>query len=169
MSREQAALLRVHAVKGAATGLLVGLAGAVFIACASSSPRPASVPAAQTNAGSSTPVPGGDRHAQIEQLSAKLDEQQGSLQTLPAPAPNAPSCGSACEQMAAAEESKDAACHPAKTQSCTDVCTLSDSICDTKDKICNLAADMPGDAWAAGKCTDAQSSCAAAHGRCCSC
>ena len=52
---------------------------------------------------------------------------------------------------------------------CQDVCTLADSICDAADEICELARALPGDRWAAGRCTAGQDSCARARERCCAC
>ena len=52
---------------------------------------------------------------------------------------------------------------------CQDVCNLSDSICDAADEICRIAAAMPGDDWAAGRCSAGASSCAHARTRCCGC
>jgi hypothetical protein len=63
----------------------------------------------------------------------------------------------------------DTTCHPAATQTCTDSCQLSDTICDNADKICKLAAELVGDTWAAGKCDTAKQTCDAAHAKCCAC
>jgi hypothetical protein len=52
---------------------------------------------------------------------------------------------------------------------CQDVCSLADSICDAADEICRLADALPGDAWAAGRCTAGNESCAKARARCCGC
>lgn len=52
---------------------------------------------------------------------------------------------------------------------CTDVCTLGDSICDDASKICELAEQLPGDAWAAEKCANGKRACGDARQRCCEC
>ncbi len=150
-------------MKGAFIGVVAGLSAALLIACAAQHAASSSMPPPSSAGGA------GDPHAQIEALSAQLDQKRDQLQTTAARPQPAVACGEACERMATAQEAKDAACHPAKTQSCSDVCTLSDSICETKDKICNLAGELPGDAWAEGKCADAKSSCDTAHTRCCTC
>jgi hypothetical protein len=71
--------------------------------------------------------------------------------------------------MTVPPKSTDAACHPAATQTCTDSCKLSDSICDDAKKICDLADQLPGDGWAAGKCASGNASCTDAHAHCCDC
>jgi hypothetical protein len=63
----------------------------------------------------------------------------------------------------------DPACHPAATERCTDACTVATSICTNQQKICDLANQLAGDDWAAGKCERARASCRAAHDNCCSC
>jgi hypothetical protein len=52
---------------------------------------------------------------------------------------------------------------------CEDVCSLADSICDAAGEICKLAGSLPGDAWAAGRCSAGASSCERARERCCGC
>jgi hypothetical protein len=65
--------------------------------------------------------------------------------------------------------SEDPSCKPAARDTCKDSCTLGDSICGNAKRICDLAAELPADRWAADKCTTATSSCTAAHDRCCGC
>lgn len=52
---------------------------------------------------------------------------------------------------------------------CRDSCTLATSICSNAERICRLAADLAGDDWAAGKCSDAASVCRQATADCCDC
>jgi hypothetical protein len=52
---------------------------------------------------------------------------------------------------------------------CGDVCTLSDSICANAGKICDLAARLPGDAWAEERCDAGKAACLEAAQRCCAC
>jgi hypothetical protein len=52
---------------------------------------------------------------------------------------------------------------------CHDVCSIADAICDNADRICRIAGELPGDAWAADKCDSAKASCREARERCCGC
>jgi hypothetical protein len=52
---------------------------------------------------------------------------------------------------------------------CRDICTLGDYICQAADDICRIAADLPGDEWARRKCATAKASCAEARERCTAC
>jgi len=135
----------------------------VVLACASAS-RQTMATAPQANTAGATPMPAGDPRAQIEELSNRIaaERQQMSLAppTEPMAAPTAP---------LGVSHIQDASCHPASTATCSDTCTLSDSICDNAGKICKLADSLPGDDWAAGKCNTAKQTCSGAHKRCCEC
>ncbi|HEX7837935.1 MAG TPA: hypothetical protein VF469_10760, partial [Kofleriaceae bacterium] len=78
-------------------------------------------------------------------------------------------CASAMAEPFATPTTADPACHPQASARCKDACTLSDSICNNQQRICDLAKQLAGDDWAAGKCTSARASCQAAHASCCSC
>ena len=56
-----------------------------------------------------------------------------------------------------------------QNQTCRDVCTLSDSICNAASRICELSDQLVGDTDAAGKCQKGKKSCEAAQQRCCDC
>ncbi len=58
---------------------------------------------------------------------------------------------------------------PPPTQACSDICTLAGSICDDAKRICDLAAQLAGDDWAAEKCESGRLSCEKASERCCNC
>jgi len=148
-------------MKAAIAGLLAGAVCAGLIACASSPMQQA--PATSPHTG---PMPG-DSHEQIVQWMTDIDRAKTDQAAVPASA--ATSCGPGCEAVADAVHTNDNTCSPPPTQTCTDVCKLGTTICDTKDKICNLAGQMHGDQWAADKCTDATASCTSAHEKCCSC
>jgi hypothetical protein len=60
-------------------------------------------------------------------------------------------------------------CPPVPPKACYDVCSLADAICDNAERICSIAAETPGDAWAAEKCDSAKASCREAKDRCCAC
>ncbi|HEY5920464.1 MAG TPA: hypothetical protein VIV11_02280 [Kofleriaceae bacterium] len=76
--------------------------------------------------------------------------------------------GAPAEPMAVPTAAQDPTCKPAKTETCTTSCTLSDSICKNSEAICRLAAGM-NDAWARGRCAKANKTCERAKGRCCGC
>ncbi len=61
------------------------------------------------------------------------------------------------------------ACARSPRETCQDVCRLGDSICDNAAAICDLAAELPGDAWAAGRCDSGKVACKRGNDRCCSC
>lgn len=138
-----------------------------IVACATASQRPAA-PAA-TAAHEQPPMMAGDPHAQIEQLSANIEQQRQQM-GLPA---HATTAAAAAVPMAATPlpppAAQDKTCHPAPSETCSDSCKLSDSICDSAGKICKLAEDLAGDTWAADKCTTARDTCDAAHHKCCGC
>jgi hypothetical protein len=63
-----------------------------------------------------------------------------------------------------------AVCEPEPVSAtCNDVCDLADAICDNAERICDLASELPGDSWAADKCTSSKASCKEAKQRCCTC
>ena len=106
-------------------------------------------------------MPAGSPHDEIEKLDAKIEDSRVLMQ-LTAPAAG----GSATMPMSVAT---DPACHPAPSDACHDSCTLASSICDNATKICDLAAQLEGDTWAAGKCEGAKATCSSAHAKCCGC
>ena len=151
--------------------LAVALAAAAvwFAACASerqAARGPTITEVAPQQTGETQPT---GPHGEIERLAHEIDTQRLQM-ALPelAPAP-------ACEQCTATPMSEpvtvasDAQCHPGQSTTCHDSCTLSDSICGNAAKICDLAAGLPDDGWAAQHCTSAKQTCDAAHAKCCAC
>lgn len=144
-----------------------------IVACAGAkrqAPSPAvapreTAPAAAVEPRPVSPMPG-DPRTEIEELSQAIEARRADL-GLAEPPPVA-SPGPATP-MATIPSSTDATCRPAKTERCTSSCTLSDSICKNAARICELASQLEGDAWAANKCTRAKQTCTAAHDTCCSC
>jgi hypothetical protein len=121
----------------------------------------------QSSAVTATPMEPGSPHAQIAQLSQQLDDRR---QQLGLPVPSVNGCQPSCAVSAMSVEPRgDAQCHPGQSDACSQTCTLADSICDNAQKICELASQLPGDAWAAQKCSDGKSTCEAAHAKCCAC
>ena len=55
------------------------------------------------------------------------------------------------------------------TETCQDICTLRDAICDNAQDICRIAGQLEGDAWADEKCKSAKASCKEATQKCCQC
>ncbi len=145
-------------------GVVAGVCGAAAIAaCAAGGRAPAAagvVPAMVT--------PGGtDGRSEIQRLDRELAAAREKL-GLPEPVdlgPGPPSPLAVTPQP----PTPDPTCHPAKTDACSDTCTLADAICADAAKICELAQQLPGDTWAAGRCTAGDQSCTAARGRCCGC
>jgi hypothetical protein len=157
--------MKYSLLAGAACGALF----AVALACGGARPRAAtSAPSAEATDGTRAQ---GDPRAQIEALDREIanDMVKANL----APPATAPCSGAACAAAMSAPfvtpTATDLQCRPAPTQHCTDVCTLSTSICNNQQKICDLAKQMPGDDWAANKCESARASCKAANDSCCTC
>jgi hypothetical protein len=141
---------------------------AVALACGGARPKAAaSAPAAQ----STDERAQGDPRAQIDALDREIANDMAKA-NLAQPA-TAPCTGAACAAAMSAPfvtpTATDLQCRPAATQHCTDVCTLSTSICNNQQKICDLAKQLPGDDWAANKCESARASCKAANELCCTC
>ena len=146
--------------------LLLGASCAVALACGGSQTKTAAAPAT---------APGregaGDPHAEIEALDHQITDELARAQ-LPAPPAtcSGPACAQAMSQPFAVPSIGDAQCRPpASGTRCDDVCTLSTGICTNQRRICELAGQLPGDDWAAGKCESARASCKVARERCCSC
>ncbi|MGE5185064.1 MAG: hypothetical protein ACM31C_23510 [Acidobacteriota bacterium] len=114
------------------------------------------------------PAAGGPR-GEIEQLSNQIEAQRAQM-ALPEP-PAAPQMATTpnATPMGQVPSSHDEACHHGTSQTCTDSCDLSDQICGNAQKICDLAQQLQGDAWAAGKCERGKQTCDAAHASCCAC
>lgn len=110
-----------------------------------------------------------DAHAQIEALDRQIADELRSAQLAVPAAACAGSCATAVATPFAVPALDDAACHPAPSPTCTDACNLSSSVCTNQQKLCDLAAQLAGDDWAAGKCASARESCKTTRDRCCSC
>jgi hypothetical protein len=149
--------------RGRAAGARAVL-GLLLASCASGAPKtaaPAPVAAAAAPR---------DPRAEIEALDRAITDELGRAHVA---APATAACtGAACATAMAtpfAAPASGATCGPAPSDRCTDVCTLSTSICENQQKLCELAQRLPGDDWAANKCTRARASCTAAHDACCGC
>lgn len=112
----------------------------------------------------------GDPRGQIRSLDAHIDQQLGEMGLDP------PSDGDVTAAMVgprtwAFPESTaiDTCATPPTGEQCGDVCTLTDAICDDAKKICDLADQLGGDAWATQKCESGKLSCEKSTERCCEC
>lgn len=138
--------------------VVAGALIASIIAACASSPRSTTAPEAPAPAQvmpSSSP-----EHAQIQQLADQIDRQRGTLQ-LSEPHATPMAAGSAV--------APPPTCKRDPSETCTQTCQLSDSICDNAKKICDIAQTLRDDDWAANKCADANATCAAASKQCCEC
>jgi len=153
----------------AAAGCVALLAVALLamgLACGGSRPK----------AAASAPSPAAaemreEPRAQIEALDREIASDMAKANVAPpviAPC-SGPSCAAAMSTPFATPTTIDSVCRTAQSQRCTDVCTLSTSICNNQQKICDLAKQLPGDDWAANKCESARASCKASNESCCTC
>jgi len=154
-------------------GIALGAWCAVVIACAAASKsamQPAPGPETATHA--QPPMPGSPRDEEINRLANEIEAQRVEL-GLPQPAPPPFTCaGATCPQsaqeLAAGVPTPTRECKPTG-ETCTQACTLADSICSNAKKICDIASQLDGDRWAATKCSDGTQTCKDAKLRCCGC
>ncbi len=145
---------------------------ALVTACAmGGAKRSASAPqSAETSAAGAAPSQsplGEDPTTEINRRYAEVEKQRDALQ-LPEPEISSPLAPSGANPMAETPKSTDATCKPAKNDTCSQSCELSDSICDNATRICTLASEMKSE-WAYEKCAKAKSTCETSHEKCCSC
>ena len=143
----------------AALGLCAGLAVALAIACGAAPMQSAPAP---VHAVEGRPD---NLHAQIEALDKDIGDREGGAQLAPVGGAEVSAAGAIT--MDAAAQVCTPPAHPSDT--CGDACKLGDAICDDAGRICALADQLPGDAWAAGKCASGKASCERARQRCCDC
>lgn len=166
-------LLRQAAMKG----ILFGMGCAVLVACAAGGAKQSRVSAPPTAGADASMMPqpnGSGEHAEIAQLDQAItDELTKRNLAVPADA----TCGPACDMGAIAMDTKPVqqdprmqSCKPGASETCSDSCTLSDSICKNADRICTIAHQLGDhDAYANDKCVRGSQSCQASKQRCCSC
>ena len=87
-----------------------------------------------TSSDTAAPIPQ-DSHAQIEQLDREIADARTKL-GLPEVAPVAPCTGPDCQMSTPMVSTADPSCHPGASDSCSNTCTLADSICGNATKIC---------------------------------
>ena len=148
--------------------LVLGVVAAIAVACGGSAKKsaaPSVMPApAQHDVGA------GDPRAQITAIAEQMNDELSQLSLPPVAEPRA--VGSGMVEAASAtppRPSADPTCKPAASDTCKSSCKLSDSICDSAKKICDIAAGMSNDAWATGKCNSGNDSCTSSREKCCAC
>jgi hypothetical protein len=134
-----------------------GLAAAALAACSAGARKP------EATATMAPPLSGrpDDLRERIRALDAEIAQQ---LETGDLEAPDA-TAAAAMGGTSMAEVRTT--CEHVPSQRCDDVCKLSGSICDNATAICELADQLPGDAWASERCGAAKASCQRASERCC--
>jgi len=142
---------------GRALGL--GAWVALMVACAARQAGPATP---RSNASMLDGRPD-ELHARITELDRRIAAARDQLGTA-APDASATAAMSELDVAAAA-----LTCTRSASETCTDVCTLGDSICDDAQSICEISAQLVGDAWAAERCDGGKASCKAASEKCCAC
>ncbi len=178
LRRREEALLQLHVNMKSLVGILLGSLLALVIGCAAkSAPRSTAAPTA--TAAEQPPEPaavGGSAtpQSEIKLLDEQISDDMAKL-SLTRPTAQPMTCtGADCKQQlsgaaVAAEEPSPPTCKP-KGDTCTQACTIKDSICKNATRICQLAIDLGGnDAYANDKCSSGNASCEAAKQRCCGC
>ena len=152
-------------VKAAVVNLVVAVACCAAIAACGAKQKSAAPAAPEaTSAPSVMPASPRDQILELDDLIAAdraklaLDEPTDAMVQ-----------GAPAQPLGAMPSSADPKCRPAASETCKTSCTLSDSICSNADKICRLAQDMAGDAWAQNKCAKANQTCEASRTKCCGC
>jgi hypothetical protein len=141
--------------------LIGGLAIAGLVACGGArqtAPAPA--------AGEPSVPLAGETHAAIEALDAQIAADLDKLGIVRPPPPLGAAPFAVSDIV---KPSADPTCTAGTSDTCKDTCTLADSICDNAGRICEIAGELVGDAWAAEKCASGKASCDAARERCCGC
>jgi hypothetical protein len=107
-----------------------------------------------------------DPATQVEKLHDDVVARRDAL-GLPKPPPPP---DVTCEPVCAVEDPPAArSCVLAEGSACAATCASADAVCDDATKICGLAKDLRTEALAAGRCHDANASCAEAGAACCGC
>jgi hypothetical protein len=153
-------------------GIVAGGCCAIVIACASHQATAVQSMPPQTTGGAPQPAPrpNSPEADQIDALVAQIEKARG-LPLEHGAVPQVENIHSSAMSGGTAPVAPTATCEIPKGQSdtCKQSCTLSDSICANAKKICDLAGQMAGDAWAAQKCSDGNATCATAKKQCCEC
>jgi len=142
--------------------LCAGALAAALVACAAGgSSRKMQAPVATDAA---PPLSGrpDEMRAKIAELDAAIERDLGAAQV------DKPDAAMAASMASTPMADVRTTCEHVPSDRCEDVCKLSGSICDNAESICDLASQLPGDAWAEERCGSAKASCQRATERCCS-
>lgn len=153
---------------GLGVSLALAVACLVALACGAGAARSKAPPAAPS-ASAMPEVTAEDPRVEIEELDRDISARMARAQ-IPPPVSTCSgvTCATAMNEPFTTP-AIDPACRPTRNDRCSDVCTLTASICRNQQRICDLAQHLPDDDWAANKCTRARASCQAAHDTCCDC
>jgi hypothetical protein len=141
----------------------------VVVACGGSMKSAAMAPVTPADASGAT-MPG-DRHGEIDELAAQIDDALVKANV----APSEPAACQASHSCTAVPfdvkpRIEDATCKAPTTDTCTQSCTLSDSVCENAGKICKIAKQLgEQDGYANSKCQSANDSCKRTRESCCQC
>lgn len=140
---------------------VAGALAAALVACAAGG-RQAKT-AAPSAVDAAPPLSGrpDELRAKIAELDAAIERDLGTAQL------ERPDAAAAASMAATPMADVRTTCEHVPNDRCEDVCKLSGSICDNAESICDLAAQLPGDAWAEERCGSAKASCKRATERCC--
>ena len=149
--------------------------GIALAACAARSQKTAAPAQTAPQAGEQPSQMGVSPRTELDLLDDQITADMERLGIVrPQPPPDV--CVADCEPqqmstaVSAAAAQDPATCQRSQSQTCTDACKLSDSICTNAKRICELATQLGGtDAYANDKCHRGTASCEAATKRCCSC
>jgi hypothetical protein len=144
---------RARVAGAIALAALLGACGGAMQKPASAEPSPAVLSADPRQA-----------HAEIDTLMQRTDADMATLGATPASPMSAPTPATAAHAIPGT-----CAPPPDPSPTCRDVQTIAERVCDAATRICELAADLPGDDWATGRCNASTASCATAHQRSCDC
>lgn len=155
-------------MKHTLASILAGAAIAIAIVACGAAPKQSMTAAPGQARPDVAPVPG--RNPTIEKAEAAIEAAMQKLELEhvrdAVPACAQPPCGADGMHV---KPSTDPKCVHGTSQTCTDTCTLADSICENAETICKIAKELGNDAWANGKCAGAETSCEKARGKCCGC
>src|SRR5436190_24126780 len=126
--------------------LAAGALAAALVACAAGKPAMKSQAPVATDAGPPLSGRPDELRAKIAQLDEDILRDMQEAQVEPPDATMSASMAST--PMADVRQ----VCEHAPGDRCEDVCKLGGSICDNASSICDLAAQLPGDAWAEERC-----------------
>lgn len=142
------------------TAVIAGAGLALVVACGAQRNRAETSPRADAGLLGARPD---DVHAQITELSDRIEADRLALGI------EAPTASAAAAMADLTAAGAAVTCTRSTRDTCVDVCGLGDSICANASAICDLAAQLPGDSWAAERCNAGKASCQIASERCCSC